>query len=105
MNTSDTNYWDLIYLERIGMKERIMQLNVKRIDERIYKLQEIKRIAADPEMLRILLEFIMDDEVREPAADSAGAVGKPHYEDITKMANAGNQTDEQPRGLWGRKRD
>jgi hypothetical protein len=82
-----------------------MQLNVKRIDERIYKLQEIKRIAADPEMLRILLEFIVDDESREPVADAVNAPGKPHYEDVTKLANAVNQIDEQPRGLWGRKRD
>jgi hypothetical protein len=82
-----------------------MQLNVKRIDERIYKLQEIKRIAADPEMLKILLEFIIDDESREPAADPLSTVGKPHYEDITKLANSVNQMEEQPRGLWGRKRD
>ena len=82
-----------------------MQLNMKRIDERIHKLQEIKRIAADPEMLKILLEFIVDDETREPAADSVAVGGKPHYEAVTDLPNGVNQTDEQPRGLWGRKRD
>jgi hypothetical protein len=87
------------------MKEPIMQLNVKRIDERIHKLQEIRRLAADPELLKILLEFIMDDELREPAADSAGVGGKPNYEDVSELAKVVNQIDEQPRGLWGRKRD
>lgn len=82
-----------------------MQLNVKRIDERIHKLQEIKRIAADPEMLKILLEFIMDDEGRETAADSAGAGGKLHYEAVTELPNGVNQPDEQSRSLWGRKRE
>jgi hypothetical protein len=86
-----------------------MQLNVQRIDERIRKLQEIRRIMADPEMLKILMEFMsMDDERREPgpAADAAGAGVKPHYEETGDLAKVVNQMDEQPRsgGLWGRTR-
>lgn len=36
-----------------------MRLDIGKIDERIQKLQEIKRIAADPEMVEILLEFVI----------------------------------------------
>jgi hypothetical protein len=40
-----------------------MRVNTNKIDERIARLQEIRRIAADPELLRMLLEFIeLDDE-------------------------------------------
>jgi hypothetical protein len=51
-----------------------MQLNLKKLDERIQKLQEIKRIAADPELVAMLLEFVAADE--EKAA--AGPAAKPH---------------------------
>lgn len=87
-----------------------MQLNVQRIDERIHKLQEIKRIAADPEMLRMLMEFIsVEDELREPrsAVDYVNAVAKPQYEDkAADLAKVATQLEEQPRagGLWGRAR-
>jgi hypothetical protein len=86
-----------------------MQLNVQRIDERIHKLQEIRKIVADPEMLNILMEFIStEDERREPwpTADGAGANDKPHYEEKAELAKVLNQIDEQPRsgGLWGRTR-
>ncbi|MGA7239306.1 MAG: hypothetical protein WBY44_26725 [Bryobacteraceae bacterium] len=50
-----------------------MQLNIKKLDERIQKLQEIKRIAADPELVAMLLEFIAVDE----AAPSAATAPKP----------------------------
>jgi hypothetical protein len=86
-----------------------MQLNVQRIDERIHKLQEIRRIVADPEMLNLLMEFISTEEERReprPAADGAGANAKPHYEDKADLAKVLDQVDEQPRsgGLWGRTR-
>jgi hypothetical protein len=85
-----------------------MQLNVQRIDERIHKLQEIRRIVADPEMLKILMEFIsMEDERREPRpiVDSPAA-NAPHYEETAALTNVLNQVEEQPRGggLWGRTR-
>lgn len=45
-----------------------MQLNMTKLDERIRKLQEIRRIAADPELVTMLLEFIAsDDELKEGA--------------------------------------
>ena len=35
-----------------------MRLNPDKIDDRIRKLQEIKRIASDPELIQMLFEFI-----------------------------------------------
>ena len=54
-----------------------MQLNLKKLDERIQKLQEIKRIAADPEMVALLLEFIAADEEKPSAAAAASATTAP----------------------------
>ncbi len=45
-----------------------MQLNIRKLDERIQKLQEIKRIAADPELVAMLLEFIAADDEKPSAA-------------------------------------
>jgi hypothetical protein len=44
-----------------------MQLNIRKLDQRIEKLQEIRRIAADPEMVALLLEFIANDDERPEA--------------------------------------
>jgi hypothetical protein len=86
-----------------------MQLNLQRIDERIHKLQEIRKIIADPEMVKILMEFLpTEDERREPrpTADGAGANAKPHYEEKAELAEVLNQIDERPPNgpLWGRPR-
>ena len=61
-----------------------MKLNIKKLDERIQKLQEIKRIAADPELVSMLLEFIASDDERiEPApATKAHAVVSTHHDDM-----------------------
>ena len=39
-----------------------MRIDITKIDDRINKLQTIRRIASDPEMSRILLEFLVSDE-------------------------------------------
>jgi hypothetical protein len=61
-----------------------MQLNVRKLDERIQKLQEIRRIAADPELVTLLLEFIAnDDERAEPApATKAHAPAASRLDDM-----------------------
>jgi len=60
-----------------------MQLNVRKIDERIQKLQEIRRIAADPELVAMLLEFIgSDDERAESAPVKAQAAAPPKADDM-----------------------
>jgi len=86
-----------------------MQLNVQRIDERIHKLQEIKRIAADPEMVKMLMEFIsMEDETHQPvmAADPANGNAQARYDDMGELTKVVNHIDESPRagGLWARSR-
>src|SRR5689334_7620366 len=46
-----------------------MHLDVSRIDERIQKLQEVRRIASDPDLLRMLTEFlVMDAHRSEPVS-------------------------------------
>jgi hypothetical protein len=61
-----------------------MQLNIRKLDERIQKLQEIKRIAADPEMVALLLEFIAADEEKLSAATTPKplAIAIPRADDI-----------------------
>lgn len=39
-----------------------MHLDVAKIDERIKRLQELRRIASDPEMASLLLECLSGDE-------------------------------------------
>ena len=58
-----------------------MRLDTSKIDERIKKLQEIQRIAADPEMLRILFEFI--DVAEESASHRPAAVEDEIKRDLT----------------------
>jgi len=38
-----------------------MKIDIQRLDERIKKLQEARRIAADPELVSILLDFVSTD--------------------------------------------
>jgi hypothetical protein len=40
-----------------------MQIDIQRLDERIRNLQEIRRIAADPEFATILSDFVNTEEV------------------------------------------
>ena len=60
-----------------------MHLDVDRIEERIQKLQEVRRIANDPDLLRMLTEFIVMDAYRpepvsipEPAPGPKAAASK-----------------------------
>jgi hypothetical protein len=55
-----------------------MRLDLAKIDDRIKKLQEVRRIASDPEMAGILLEFLTADDQRSapaPPPGPADAVG------------------------------
>src|SRR5437762_2288393 len=61
-------------------KDKLMRLDLAKIDERIRRLQELRRIAGDPEMARILLDCLStDEEARErlpepcPKAEVAGS--------------------------------
>ncbi|HTP30748.1 MAG TPA: hypothetical protein VMJ75_01150 [Candidatus Acidoferrales bacterium] len=83
-----------------------MQLNVKKIESRIQKLQEIRRIAADPELVSMLLEFIVtDDDHNEdvaPKPHSAVSGASPDDIDIVERVLSGK--DSAGNGSWVNKR-
>jgi hypothetical protein len=82
-----------------------MQLNLRKLDDRIQKLQEIRRIAADPEMVSMLFEFIAEDERPErmtSAKTEAAVAAGPADTDIVDQMMKG--TDVQGSGLWSRRR-
>jgi len=83
-----------------------MQLNIKKIDERLQKLQELKRIASDPELLSLLMEFIAkEDEPSKPAPPI-----KPELPVASQLSDMDlvNQivkgTDPQPNGFLARRK-
>jgi hypothetical protein len=90
-----------------------MRFDLQRLDDRIKKLHEIRRIAADPEMANILLEFLtpqmrQDYGVSEPApAPRANGNGTPlKSEEADDLINdVVNGIDAHPTGggLWHRK--
>jgi hypothetical protein len=53
-----------------------MRLDVGKIDERIKRLQELRRLATDPEMANLLLECLTGDE-SEVSSYSAEPPAKP----------------------------
>lgn len=83
-----------------------MWLNTSRIDARIEKLQEIKRIAGDPELLALLQEFVtLEPKAAEPAKPDStdevmeSAEGEPKdipVDSVLQTSAAG--------GLWGIRR-
>ena len=83
-----------------------MRLDLAKIDERIKRLQELRRIASDPEMARILLDCLsMDEEARErlpephPKAEVVGSRSQPLEEDPSDVVV--RQVLEES---WGKKR-
>ena len=68
-----------------------MRLDLSKIDERIRKLQEIRRIASDPEAAFILLECITNEDERSdrlsPAKDAGIGVPRPSDSATDLVAN------------------
>jgi hypothetical protein len=84
-----------------------MQLNVKKIEARIQKLQEIKRIAADPELVAMLLEFLSteDDRVEAAAVPKSHPVAvAPSQEDIDIVEHVLKGKDAQGNVPWAARR-
>lgn len=92
-----------------------MQLNLRRIDERIQKLQEIRRIATDPELVAMLFEFMAAGDERtepipEPARvtvpaskpDAMVAAGPDDAADIVNQVV--NGMDAPASSIWSRRR-
>ena len=66
-----------------------MRLDISKIDERIKKLQELRRIATDSEMAQLLSEFLLSDGGAASAA-AAASTGT--------VANAGAAPETLPHG-------
>jgi hypothetical protein len=84
-----------------------MQINVKRIEARIQKLQEIRRIAADPELLDLLLEFLGNEEEAPqyaPAAKPHAVATAPSQDDIDIVDQVLNAKEARPGPSWAAKR-
>ena len=89
-----------------------MRINIYKLDDRIKKLQEIRRIAADPELATILLEFVgTDDEVaaeqpvaKVPVLEKIAAPPEMHST-LDVMKDVVNGANPEARdGLWSRNR-
>jgi len=83
-----------------------MQVNLKKLDARIQKLQEIRRIAADPELISLLMEFIgYEEEGKEavPAA-RAHAAAAPSPNDAELVDQVLKGMEPQPNGTWALRR-
>jgi hypothetical protein len=86
-----------------------MRFDLQKIDERIKKLQEIRRLAVDPEAASLLLEFMSTADERSVSAsavkmDANGATTHPH--DSKDMVQEVVTTKEAASGsgLWTRTR-
>ena len=83
-----------------------MRINIQKLDDRIKKLQEIRRIAADPELANIFLEFVGDDTVSEPVlGPKLEGISTSHVydtQDLVKDVVSG-ASPEVRGGLWSRK--
>ena len=84
-----------------------MQLNMKKLEARIQKLHEIKRIAADPELVAMLLEFLVSDDDRTDAPQAAKPVSvgvPPSQEHIDIVEQVLKGKDAQGNVPWAARR-
>jgi hypothetical protein len=86
-----------------------MRFDLQKIDERIKKLQEIRKLATDPEAASLLVEFMSPaDEQSQPTpvAKSEANGTAPHSSDsrefVTEVVNAKEAASGS--GLWTRTR-
>lgn len=100
-----------------------MRLDIKKIDDRIAKLQELRRIASDPELVSVLAEFVTSDDESalepppqvKPAAEPAPAPEKAQSSGMSELdevvrgvleasAQPGNPATDARSGLFSRRR-
>jgi hypothetical protein len=83
-----------------------MKINIKKIDERIARLQELRRIATDPELTALLSEFAAADSdisepVRRPVVDPEPVpVSVPEPVEAAKAVEDADGSHN-GRSLWG----
>jgi hypothetical protein len=85
-----------------------MRFDLQKIDERITKLQEIRRLATDPEAASLLLEFMSpsDERSEPPPAVKADRVDAIHSSDTTELVQevVNGKEAGSGSGLWTRTR-
>jgi len=85
-----------------------MRLNVQKIDQRIAKLQELRRLAADPEMASMLEDFIATEEHEVVSAQTTNGGGNDaaiHPDTTAELVHDALAKDAQPGGsMWGIRR-
>ena len=91
-----------------------MKFDVQKIDERIKKLQELRRLATDPEIASLLSEFVTVGEERSlpfeppmPMPANAEPIEMPGPEatnDLIKEVVSGGGDAPSNGGLWSRRR-
>jgi hypothetical protein len=84
-----------------------MQVDMKKLDARIQKLQDIRRIAADPELVNLLLDFISTEDERKevvPPAKTHLNPSAPSADDIELVDRVLKGLEPQPKGNWNVKR-
>jgi hypothetical protein len=86
-----------------------MRFDLQKIDERIKKLQEIRRLAVDPEAASLLLEFMSTAEERSVPTSAVKLDGNgatPHSSDTKDMVQEVVSAKEAASGsgLWTRTR-
>jgi hypothetical protein len=86
-----------------------MKLDLQKIDDRIRRLQELRRIAADPEMSAMLAEFVAESGSAEalramPERAPAPPAAMPSVE-VVGTAKTGEEAEAAAaangRSLWG----
>lgn len=85
-----------------------MRLNVQKLDQRIAKLQELRRLAADPEIASMLLEFIATEEqeaVSTQTANGGSNDATVHTDTTAELVHDALAKDAEPGGsMWGIRR-
>lgn len=85
-----------------------MRFDLQKIDERIKKLQEIRKLAVDPEAASLLLEFMSpadERSVSNPALKADGNGVAAHSSDTRDMVQeVANTKEAAAGGLWTRTR-
>jgi hypothetical protein len=92
----------LASLDREVEGEGLMKLNLQKLDERIRKLQELRRLLADPETTALLQELLSEDETSSPAP--AVLQAGPDAELLSLLKKMTVDEPHADEGLWGLRR-
>ena len=75
-----------------------MRFDLQKLDERIKKLQELRRLATDPETVAMLVDFISSSDDRSKPVSSVGSA--PNYSPDTRELAKEVAAAKDGGGLW-----